>query len=80
MAAEKSHSSLGIPADLAAVLSSIDSEKHEIPVWTFAKHESGYSLKLFWKFKRMKLHLKPTPFPEGIPKLNKEEVIEAEGE
>ena len=51
MAAEKSHTSLGIPADLAAVLSSIDSEKHELPVWTFTKHESGYSLKLFWKFK-----------------------------
>ena len=39
MAAEKSHSSLGIPADLAAVLSSIDSEKHELPVWTFASSQ-----------------------------------------
>ena len=48
MAVEKSHSSLEIPTDLAAVLSSTDSEKHELP---FAKHEFGYSLKLFWKFK-----------------------------
>ena len=34
MAAEKSQSSWGIPTGLAAVLSSIDSEKHELPVWT----------------------------------------------
>ena len=37
MAAEKSHSSLEIPTDLAAFLSSIDSENHELPVWAFAK-------------------------------------------
>ena len=51
MVAENSHSSLEILTDLAAVLSSTDSEKHELLVWTFAKHEFGYSLKLFWKFK-----------------------------
>ena len=65
MAAEKSHSSLEIPTDSAAFLSSIDSEKHELPVWALAKHESGYGLKLFWKFKHDEAPFKAYSIPGG---------------
>ena len=46
-----SHSTLGIPDDVVAMLSSVDSLQCQQPVWTFSKHQNGYSLKLFWKSK-----------------------------
>ena len=49
-----SHSTLGIPDDVVAMLSSVDSLQCQQPVWTFSKHQNGYSLKLFLKSKPVK--------------------------
>ena len=48
-----SRSTLGIPDDVVAMLSTVDSLQCQQPVWTFSKHQNGYSLKLFWKSKAL---------------------------
>ena len=55
MAVERSSCHLEIPPDVVAVLASVDAQDTCYPVWTFSKHNSGYSLKLFWKSERLKL-------------------------
>ena len=40
---------LGIPVELADFLPTVSIEKCASPVWSFSKHESGYSLKIFWR-------------------------------
>ena len=50
-------SHLEIPKELAAILASVDAQEYGCPVWSFSKHNSGYSLKLFWKSE----HFKPSP-------------------
>lgn len=49
MSAECSRSSLEIPREVVSILASIVGGLHSQPVWTFARHGNGYSLKLFWK-------------------------------
>ena len=49
MSVECSRSSLEIPKELVSILASIDGNLYSQPVWTFARHANGYSLKLFWK-------------------------------
>ena len=49
MAAELSHSTLEFPKEILAILDRVDGKLYGQPVWTFAKHGNGYSLKLFWK-------------------------------
>ena len=49
MSAECSRSSLEIPRKVVSILASIVGGLHSQPVWTFARHGNGYSLKLFWK-------------------------------
>ena len=57
MAVEKSCCHLEIPKELVAILASVDAQENGCPVWSFSKHNSGYSLKLFWKSE----HFKPSP-------------------
>ncbi len=47
--AELSHRSLEFPREILAILDRVDGKSYGQPVWTFAKHGNGYSLKLFWK-------------------------------
>ena len=54
MAVERSSCHLEIPPDVAAILASVDAQDSCYPVWTFSKHNSGYSLKLFWKSEPLK--------------------------
>ena len=54
MAVERSSCHLAIPPDVAAVLASVVAQDVCYPVWTFSKHNSGYSLKLFWKSEVLK--------------------------
>jgi len=54
MAVERSCCHLEIPKELAAILAA---QEYGCPVWSFSKHNSGYSLKLFWKSE----HFKPSP-------------------
>ena len=54
MAVERSSCHLEIPPDVAAVLASVVAQNVCYPVWTFSKHNSGYSLKLFWKSELLK--------------------------
>ena len=46
MAAELSHSTLEFPKEILAIWIEL---MYGQPVWTFARHGNGYSLKLFWK-------------------------------
>ena len=48
MASKLPSTTLGIHMEVTAVLSTIDGSACGKPVWTLAKHRSGYSLKLFW--------------------------------
>ena len=57
MAVERSCCHLEIPKELASILASVDGRDYGCPVWSFSKHNSGYSLKLFWKSQ----HCKPSP-------------------
>ena len=49
MAAEYSRCSLDIPKEVLAFLASFSHSECVQPLWTFARHGHGYSLKLFWK-------------------------------
>ena len=39
--------SLEIPKEVVSILACIDGDLHSQPVWIFARHRNGYSLKLF---------------------------------
>ena len=62
MAIERSCCHLEIPKELAANLASVDAQEYGCPVWSFSKHNSGYSLKLFWKSEHFKLSPNKTHF------------------
>ena len=53
MPAEESRCSrlLGIPEDLLSVWSTLTAEQCSLPVWSFVKQKSGYSLRVFWRSK-----------------------------
>ena len=65
MAAEWSRTSLEFPQELAAILGSVDGQMYGQPVWSFAKHGSGYSLKLFWKTRAVVPPINARPISGG---------------
>ena len=52
MAVERSCCHLEIPTDVSTVLAGVNAQCY-LPLWTFSKHNSGYSLKLFWRSKQL---------------------------
>ena len=40
---------LGIPEDLASVLSNLELKKLGVPVWKLQKRRNGYSVSIFWR-------------------------------
>ena len=65
VAAEWSRTSLEFPQELAAILGSVDGQMYGQPVWSFAKHGSGYSLKLFWKTRAVVPPINARPISGG---------------